>query len=107
VSGVLETNQASLECASTGNLVLLERKFMKSESDSVPMTYTYDQLCSASHDNVEVGDFSIMTDTDVVWLTEQALGEMPKQKFEVSRETFNKLILWYTKGIIPKEDKRR
>jgi hypothetical protein len=59
-----------------------------------------------THDNVEVGDFSIMTDATTVWLSEQTVGEAPTQKFEIDRSTFNKLILWYTKGIVPKEDRK-
>ena len=73
----------------------------------VAMTCTEDELQVAERDNVEVGDFSIMTDTRVVCLSEQPLGEDRKQHFEIDRATFNKLICWYTEGIIPKEDKRK
>lgn len=76
-------------------------------TDVAPMTCTEKQLESMGHDNVQVDDFSIITDTKTVWLSEQELGEDRKQNFEVDRETFNKLILWYTQGIVPKEDKRK
>lgn len=71
----------------------------------VPMNATAKQICNMSHDNVQVGDFSIMTDSFTVWLSEQAWGEMPKQKIAIPRRVFNKLIDWYTTGNVPAEDK--
>lgn len=64
------------------------------------------QLAKLSHDNVCVGDFSIMTGTTVVWLSEQAKGENLRQKIEIPRDVFNKLIKWWTLGIVPREDRR-
>lgn len=71
-----------------------------------PSIATHAQLAKLSHDNVCVGDFSIMTDTTVVWLSEQAKGENPRQKIEIPRDVFNKLIKWWTLGIIPREDRK-
>lgn len=73
----------------------------------VPMTATKEEICEMLFDNVEVGDFSIMTDAATVWLSEQAMCEMPRQQIEMPRAIFNKLIKWYTEGVVPREDKRK
>jgi hypothetical protein len=80
---------------------------MKTKMKIVPMNAGSRQICELSHDNVEVGDFSIMTDAYSVWLSEQKLGEDRTQHISIPRPVFNKLIRWYTEGIVPREDKRR
>src|SRR4051794_19742065 len=70
----------------------------------VPANASANRIYLLSHDNVNVGDFSIMTDGFTVWLSEQAWGEMPKQKVAIPRYVFNKLIDWYTTGVVPRED---
>ena len=79
---------------------------MSEAEQKVPMNCTDDELCAMEYDNVQVGDFSIMTDTHTVWLSQQAMGEYRTQHCEISRDAFNKLIRWYTQGIVPKEDRR-
>ena len=74
---------------------------------AIPMTCTEQEICDSDFDNVEVGDFSIMTDARTVWISEQPCGHDRKQHFEIDREIFNKLIRWYTEGVVPKEDKRK
>lgn len=54
-----------------------------------------EQLYRISRGNIEVGDFSLGTDTYVVWLTEQRIGEPPRQSIEIPRRIFNKFIRWY------------
>jgi hypothetical protein len=44
------------------------------------------------------GDFTILTDGVRVWLSEQPSGEMPKQKIEIPRPVFDKLVRWYVTG---------
>lgn len=58
-----------------------------------------------SHDNVCWGDFSIMIDPDVVWLSEQARGEPRTQHIEIPRRAFDEFVEWYTTGRIPPGDK--
>lgn len=60
-----------------------------------PATCNETQLCRIRRDNKDAGDFSIMTDSYVVWLSEQKMGENRKQHIEIPRKEFNKLIQWY------------
>ena len=53
------------------------------------------ELCRITRDNQDAGDFSIMTDSYTVWLSEQKMGEQQKQHIEIPRPLFNKLIRWY------------
>jgi hypothetical protein len=71
-----------------------------------PMLASRTDIWSMSHDNVEVGDFSIMSDGLTVYLSEQRTGHPSQQEFQIDRPTFNKLIRWYVTGKVPKEDKR-
>jgi len=55
------------------------------------------ELCRVRRGNISAADFSIMTDSYTVWLSEQKMGEQQKQHIEMPRATFNKLIRWYLK----------
>lgn len=72
-----------------------------------PMYATWTEICAMPFDNVQVGDFSIMTDGVTVWLSEHHPGSEQAQCFALRREVFNKLILWYTQNVVPEEDKRK
>lgn len=67
-----------------------------------PMTATDFEL--RARDNVIVGDFTIMVEGNQVVLDEQAWGEERKQCITIPRDVFNKLIEWYTTGVVPAED---
>lgn len=56
------------------------------------------QLCRISRDNFETKDFSIMTDSYTVWLSEQKIGEQQRQHIGMPRAIFNKLIRWYLRS---------
>ena len=56
------------------------------------------QLCRISRDNFETKDFSIMTDSYTVWLSEQKMGEQQKQHIGMPRAIFNKLVRWYMRS---------
>lgn len=73
----------------------MSKKVTKNVPQYVPATCTFKQLVTIRRDNLSVGDFSILTDAKTVWLTEQAMGERPKQTFAIPRVRFNKLIRWY------------
>lgn len=60
-----------------------------------PMKATNSQICRMRSDHTDFGDFSLMTDGFTVWLSEQANGEMSRQKFEISKGRFNRLLRWY------------
>ena len=59
------------------------------------MDATDAELCNLKRDHFDYGDFSIMTDTRVVWLSEQAMGTERKQHIEIPRHIFNRLIRKY------------
>jgi hypothetical protein len=59
---------------------------------------TFRELCQFGRDHIDVGDFSIMTDSTVVWLNEQKIGEHRKQHIEIPRKTFNRLVAHYSRG---------
>jgi len=46
-------------------------------------------------DHTEVGDWCLMTDTDVVWISQQKIGEDRTQHIEIPRAVFNRLLVWY------------
>jgi len=48
-----------------------------------------------SRDHFEHGSFSILTDGFNVWLGEQLVGEEPKQKIKIPKQTFDYLIRRY------------
>jgi hypothetical protein len=58
---------------------------------------TYDELCRMKRDNISRGNFTIMSEADVVSLWEQKLGEQAKQRFTCSRRMFNWMIRQYQK----------
>jgi len=82
------------------------RKGKNNVKRSVPMSATNSQICKMSHDNVCVGDFSILVDaeSEMVYLSEHPPGKDRKQHIEIDRRIFNKLIRWYTAGRVPTED---
>lgn len=59
------------------------------------MTATNPQLCRLYRDNLDVEDFSLMTDAWNVWLSEQPMGQPQKCSVQIPRAKFNKLIRWY------------
>lgn len=58
---------------------------------------SFDELCAFRTDHAEIGDWSIMTDTTVVWLSEQQIGHNVKQTVEIPRAVFNLLVKAYLK----------
>ena len=60
-----------------------------------PANCGFDELSRISRDHFDVGDWSIMTDSSVVWLTKQKLGERPSLEMEIPAKTFGRLIKWY------------
>jgi hypothetical protein len=73
----------------------MSKKPTRNSREVAPATCTFKQLIALTRDNLSVGDFWIGTDTTNVWLTEQAMGESPKQTFAIPRRDFNRLIRWY------------
>ena len=72
-----------------------------------PMNATPSELWAMRRDHVDSGDFSIITDTHVVWLSEQKIGEDRKQHIKIPRATFNRLIRWYIRDDKPVSKVRR
>lgn len=62
-------------------------------------------ITELSHDNVCQGNYSIMIDPRVVWISEQATGENRRQHIEIPRKAFDAFVEWYTTGKIPPGDK--
>jgi hypothetical protein len=62
---------------------------------------TFRELSQFHRDHIDVGDFSIMTDSTVVWLSEQKIGAPRKQHIELPRKTFNRLVAHYLQGRKP------
>jgi hypothetical protein len=58
---------------------------------------TFDELCAFRSDHGNVGDWSIMTDTTVVWISDQAVGHEVRQSIEIPRSVFNRLVKAYLK----------
>lgn len=61
---------------------------------------TLQDACSMPRDNIDVGDFWILLDTETgsVYLSEQPSGEPRKQRIEIPKATFDKLVRWYVTG---------
>lgn len=88
----------------------MSKKPTRSNRAYAPATCTFKQLVTIARDNLSVGDFWIGTDGRNVWLTEQAMGERPKQTFAIKRRDFNRLIKWYLRpqrATSPKKHSRR
>lgn len=47
--------------------------------------------------HTEVGDFSLMTNGEAVWLSEQKIGEERTQHIKLPKGIFNRLLVWYEK----------
>lgn len=62
-----------------------------------PQNATEKELCRITRDNSSIGNFTLMTDSHEVWISEQAAGSPPTQEITMRRETFNRLIEWYQK----------
>jgi hypothetical protein len=60
-----------------------------------PMNATSNELCDLPRDHKDSGNWSLMTNSYVVWLSEQKTGEERKQHFEIPRAVFNRLLRWY------------
>lgn len=74
------------------------KRTAKRTSRYAPSKCSEAQLCRISRDNFETKDFSIMTDSYTVWLSEQKMGEQQKQHIGMPRPIFNKLIRWYLRS---------
>jgi hypothetical protein len=70
---------------------------MRKENIATFADASFDELCAMRYDHSDAGDFSIMTDTNVVWLSEQAWGSPQKQHIEIPRGIFNRLVGAYLK----------
>lgn len=57
----------------------------------------YNELCALRYDHASCSNFTIMTDSEVVWISEQKAGEGVEQHIEISRKVFNRLVEQYTK----------
>ncbi len=68
---------------------------IKKESGASLAACSESELIRLERDNFEVKDFSILCDSFHVWLGEQKMGESPKQRIEIPRAVFNKLIAHY------------
>jgi len=71
-----------------------------------PSNCTFNELCKMRRDHTDFGDFSLMTDSGVVWLSEQAWGKERKQHIQIPRGVFNRLLLWYQREAGPARGKR-
>ncbi len=60
-----------------------------------PADCTEEDLYRIKRDNLEVKDFSILTDGFHVWISEQKMGEEQKQNIEIPPKIFKKLAQWY------------
>ena len=60
-----------------------------------PAKCTFDELCRMRRDHTDSGDFSLMVEPRVVWLSEQKMGEHQKQHIQIPRHVFNRLLVWY------------
>ena len=60
-------------------------------------TGTFKDICRLRRDHYSRNNFTIMTDSTTVWLSEQKLGHEQTQKFEISRKMFNFLVREYQK----------
>ncbi len=56
---------------------------------------TFDQICDLPRVHVDSGDWHFMVDDGKIWISERALGEMPKQRIAIPRGLFNRFIDWY------------
>lgn len=72
-----------------------KRGSLRRRVSRAPADCSEDQLCRIGRDNISVGDFSILTDSYRVWLSEQKIGESPKQGIEIPPAVFKKLAQWY------------
>lgn len=61
---------------------------------------TVDDVCRLPRDNVDIGDFWMLTDGFQVTMAHQVVGA-PATSVSMPRDTFNKLIAWYTTGVWP------
>ena len=58
---------------------------------------TFKELCALEYDHWNFGDWTIMTDASVVWISKQKAGENPTHHIEIPRHIFNCLITEYLK----------
>jgi hypothetical protein len=79
---------------------------MKTEMKA-PADCNDDELCQIGNDNFSVGDFSILTDSFHVWLSEHKSGEAQKQHIEIPPKVFKKLVEWYLKPQKLSRDERQ
>ena len=87
--------KAELKNKTTSNRPAQRRLRVQRVVSYVPAKCSEAQLCRIRRDNIETKDFSIMTDSYTVWLSEQKMGEAQKQHIGMPRAIFNKLIRWY------------
>lgn len=55
------------------------------------------QICSLSRDHYDVGDWSIMTDGQAVWISKQKIGEDRTDHIKIPKAIFDKLFDRYGK----------
>lgn len=67
----------------------------KRRKQITPANCTEAQLCKMHRDHTVIGDFALMTDSYHLWITEQKMGENPRQQIEMTRAQFNRLLRWY------------
>lgn len=53
-------------------------------------------VIALERDNWQFGDFGLLCDGFSVWLSEQPKGEAPRQKVEIPKAVFDKMVAAYT-----------
>lgn len=67
----------------------------KRQKQITPANCSEAQLLKMHRDHTVLGDFTLMTDSYHLWISEQKIGESPKQHIEMTRAQFNRLLRWY------------
>ena len=65
--------------------------------ENSPFYIKGNKILKLKRDWKEFKDFTILTDGYRVWLSEQKIGEHPKQEIGIPKHFFDKLIKWYLK----------
>ena len=67
---------------------------------------TLEDVCSLKRDNFSRGDFTILSDGQSVFLSEQKLGEWASQDFTIPRTVFNYLLKHYMRQTTGKRGRK-
>ncbi len=70
---------------------------MSKQINIAPIDCRERDFLKISRDNLDAGDFWILSDGHTVSIHEQKSGEASKQEISVPREVFNKLVRWYVR----------